>query len=113
MCYDSVAQGAHGSRARASQALAGIHRTNYVAIQQVVKQSQPVSSTTFDKLGLSLTCLIRISTVMCYASPPHGTSDVRERQVWSFGAHGIMSREHGRRAGPRVVADRWLDQEGV
>ena len=61
-------KGAQGSRARASQALAWTHRTNYVAIQQVVKQSQPVSRMTFDKLSLSLTLLIRISTMICYAS---------------------------------------------
>src|SRR4030095_12579482 len=41
-------KGAQGSRDRASQALAWTHRTNYVAIQQVVKQSQPVSRMTFD-----------------------------------------------------------------
>jgi hypothetical protein len=60
--------GAQGSRDRASQALAWTHRTNYVAIQRVVKQSQPVSRMTFDKLSLSLTLLIRISTMICYAS---------------------------------------------
>jgi hypothetical protein len=60
-------KGAQGSRDRASQALAWTHRTNYVAIQQVVKQSQPVSRMTFDKLSLSLTLLIRISTMICYA----------------------------------------------
>jgi hypothetical protein len=61
-------KGAQGSRDRASQALAWTHRTKYVAIQQVVKQSQPVSRMTFDKLSLSLTLLIRISTMTCYAS---------------------------------------------
>jgi hypothetical protein len=37
-------------------------------IQQVVKQSLPASRTTLDKLGPSLTRMIRISTVICYAS---------------------------------------------
>ena len=61
-------KGAHSSRAIASKALAGTHRTNYIAIQQVVKQSQPASMMTLDKLGPSLTGRIRISTAICYAS---------------------------------------------
>ena len=37
-------------------------------IQQVVKQSLPARRTTLDKLGPSFTRMIRISTVICYAS---------------------------------------------
>jgi hypothetical protein len=59
---------AHASRAIARKALAGKHRTNYIDIQQVVKQSQPASIMTLDKLGPSFTGRIRISTAICYAS---------------------------------------------
>ena len=61
-------KGVHSSRAIASKALAGAHRTNYIDIQQVVKQSQPASMMTLDKLSPSFTGRIRISTVICYAS---------------------------------------------
>ena len=61
-------KGAHSSRAIASKALAGTHRTNHIDIQQVVRQSRPGSMTTLDKLSPSLTRMIRISTVLCYAS---------------------------------------------
>src|SRR6266436_3290844 len=61
-------KGAHSSRAIASKALAGKHRTNYIDIQQVVKQSQPASMMTLDKLGPSFTGRICISTAICYAS---------------------------------------------
>ena len=60
-------KGVHSSRAIASKALAGAHRTNYIDIQQVVKQSQPASMMTLDKLSPSFTGRIRISTVICYA----------------------------------------------
>src|SRR5438128_5794893 len=62
-------KGVHSSQAIASKALAGAHRTNYIDIQQVVKQSQPASMMTLDKLSPSFTGRIRISTVICYASP--------------------------------------------
>src|SRR5205823_2022171 len=63
-------KGVHSSRAIASKALAGAHRTNYIDIQQVVKQSQPASMMTLDKLSPSFTGRIHISTVICYASMP-------------------------------------------
>ena len=65
-------KGAHASRAIARKALAGKHRTNYIDIQQVVKQSQPASIMTLDKLGPSFTGRIRISTAICYASSQPG-----------------------------------------
>src|SRR4030095_9106166 len=49
-------------------------------IQQVVKQSLPASMTTLDKLGPSFTRMIRISTVICYASdlkPPRRAADAQ------------------------------------
>ncbi len=61
-------QGPHVSRAIANKALPGTHRANYMDIQQVVKQSLSASMTTLDKLGPSFTRMIRISTVICYAS---------------------------------------------
>ena len=54
-------KGAHSSRAIASKALAGTHRTNHIDIQQVVRQSRPGSMTTLDKLSPSLTRMIRIA----------------------------------------------------
>src|SRR5712692_7259310 len=68
MCYNSVAESVHSSRAIASKALAGRYCTNHNYIQQLVVQSSPASMTTLGKLGLSLTGMIRISTVICYAS---------------------------------------------
>jgi hypothetical protein len=61
-------KGAHSSRAIASKALAGTHRTNHIDIQQVVMQSRAASMTTLDRFSPSLTGRIRISTVICYAS---------------------------------------------
>ena len=73
-------KGVHSSRAIASKALAGAHRTNYIDIQQVVKQSQPASMMTLDKLSPSFTGRIRISTVICYASERQHDEEPEESQ---------------------------------
>src|SRR5262249_3445916 len=75
---------------RTLPALAGTHCTKYVDIQQVVKQSQPVSRTTVDKLGLLLTRMIRISTVICYASLGACRCDWKGR---SLAVASLQSRE--------------------
>jgi hypothetical protein len=49
-------------------------------IQQVVKQSLPASMTTLDKLGPSLTRMIRTSTVICYASERQHDEEPEESQ---------------------------------
>src|SRR5262249_12438115 len=60
--------GVHASQARVRKALAGTHYTNYVDMQQVVQQSYPGRMITLDSLGPSCIRMIRISTVICYAS---------------------------------------------
>ncbi len=61
-------RGAHASRALASQAIAGIHRTHHIDVQQVVIQSRAVSMTALHRLALSWMGRLRASTVICYAS---------------------------------------------
>jgi hypothetical protein len=53
-------------------------------IQQVVKQSLPASRTTLDKLGPSFTRMIRISTVICYASCDTRPTVGKELQIGRF-----------------------------
>src|SRR5215470_16331676 len=72
MCYDSVAERCswQSGSSKAGSCWDTSHNLCYYATGCEVEPTS--QQTTCDKLGLSLTCLIRISTVICYAScEPH------------------------------------------
>ena len=100
-------QGPHVSRAIANKALPGTHRANYMDIQQVVKQSLSASMTTLDKLGPSFTRMIRISTVICYASLRlWKKKGFKEARVTTIGLYDIgTSHDPGIQQEPKIGLD--------